>query len=117
MSTTRPDCDAPATEILELLGDEYAQQLLQVLNRKAMSARELVDVTDMSRVTVYRRLERLRNAGLIESQTVPDPNGHHHARNWAIVDHIRFRFGAEGISADVRRSDAPDGPLVTPPST
>ena len=43
-----------------------------------MSAKELAAVTGFSRTTVYRRLNSLRQGGLIGSQTTIDPDGDHY---------------------------------------
>mgnify|MGYP002277122215 FL=1 len=45
-----------------------------------MSASELEKRCDASGPTIYRRLERLREHGLIAERTRPDPNGGHHTQ-------------------------------------
>jgi DNA-binding NtrC family response regulator len=63
---------------LDALGDAKARRCLYELQRDPKSAKELAAVTGYSRTTVYRRLNALRQAGLIASQTTIDPDGDHY---------------------------------------
>lgn len=63
---------------LDALGDAKARRCFYELQSEALSAKELADVTGFSRTTVYRRLNDLRQAGLIVSQTTIDPDGDHY---------------------------------------
>lgn len=63
---------------LDALGDAKARRCLYELQLEARSAKELAAVTGYSRTTVYRRLNALRQAGLIVSQTTIDPDGDHY---------------------------------------
>jgi len=89
-------------ELLEILGDEYARRILALLVERPRTGRELSDATDMSRPTVYRRLETLRDSGLVRSEVEFDPNGHHRKRFHAAVSGVEFDIGVTGIEADVR---------------
>lgn len=70
--------DDTANDVLNALGDEKARRCCSVLNGEAKSAREVADLTGYSLPTVYRRLNTLRQAGLIESRTQIDPGGDHY---------------------------------------
>jgi len=94
--------DAEPDELLELLGDEYAQRLLGELTDSARPASELVERTGISKVTVYRRLNRLEAAGLVDSQTVICPNGHHHATYRATVTAVTIGLAEDGLEVRVR---------------
>jgi DNA-binding transcriptional ArsR family regulator len=67
--------DVPAQ--LRLLDDEYAREILAALAGTPMRGRDLIERCEMSRATVYRRLDRLRAAGLVAAETAVDPDGHH----------------------------------------
>ena len=67
--------DVPAQ--LRLLDDEYAREILAALAGTPMRGRDLIERCEMSRATVYRRLDRLRAAGLVTAETAVDPDGHH----------------------------------------
>lgn len=70
--------DETANEILDALGDKKTRHCCQVLNNAERSAREVAEITGFSLPTVYRRLNTLRQAGLIESRTQIDPGGDHY---------------------------------------
>lgn len=72
-----PATGAKGTEILDLLGDEYTSRILEALSVEPRPARELVSVCDMSRPTVYRRLDRLEDHDLVSTDTTIDEDGHH----------------------------------------
>lgn len=66
-----------ASELLELLEDGYARRILAALDREPRSARELVEACDASRATVYRRLDRLEEFGLVTTDMELHRDGHH----------------------------------------
>lgn len=63
--------------VLELLGDEYAQQILRAVSEGQMSANALHDVCDASLATVYRRIDTLVDHGLLREQVELDSDGNH----------------------------------------
>ncbi|MFB6228344.1 MAG: ArsR/SmtB family transcription factor, partial [Halobacteriales archaeon] len=71
--------------ILSLLNDEYARDILDALGRESLSARELTDRMDASRPTVYRRLDSLEEAGVVESTMQIHPEGHHRASSSGLL--------------------------------
>ncbi|MFB6081949.1 MAG: ArsR/SmtB family transcription factor, partial [Halanaeroarchaeum sp.] len=61
--------DAPSPDdarLQTLLGDEYARAILAALSDGDRSTRELIEACEMSRPTIYRRLDALTSAGVIE---------------------------------------------------
>jgi DNA-binding transcriptional ArsR family regulator len=70
------DCE----ELLSLLGDEHAREIVSLVAEEPLAAREIVDHLDVSRATVYRRLNRLTDAGLVEVSLSVHPDGHHRKR-------------------------------------
>ena len=70
--------DDTASDVLDALGDEKARRCCTVITGDAKSAREIANLTGYSLPTVYRRLNTLRQAGLIESRTQIDPGGDHY---------------------------------------
>jgi hypothetical protein len=52
--------------VLDLLEDEYTRRILEALAEEPRPARELIEATDASRATVYRRLNSLQDHGLVE---------------------------------------------------
>jgi DNA-binding transcriptional ArsR family regulator len=70
-TTHRPD------SVLSLLDDEHVQSILAALRDGPRPAQDLVDSCEASRPTVYRRLDDLEDAGVVESRTALRPDGHH----------------------------------------
>ena len=93
--------DADQEAILSLLSDEYARRLLDALGSQSLSARELIDRMDASRATVYRRLDRLEEAGIVESSMEIHPEGHHRKQFRVTVDGVNLAFEPEGVTVNV----------------
>lgn len=64
-------------EVITLLGDEYAREIVETLGEKALSAREIDEQTEMSRPTIYRRINDLKQSGIVEAKTRLESDGHH----------------------------------------
>jgi len=90
-----------AAELLDLLGDEYTREVLQTLADEPRTGREIVAAADASKATVYRRLDRLSEAGLITSATKLDPDGHHREQFWLTFDGATCSVTEEGIQAQL----------------
>lgn len=96
-SSTEPD---QLSSVLEVLGDRTSRRLLWLLGEAggALTARELADVCDASLTSVYRKLDRLTEAGLVEEEAEVDPDGHRRSRYRPVVDQIEIGLGAdEGV--------------------
>lgn len=89
------------SDLLELLGDEYTRRVLAAVTEQPRSGSDVVEAADVSKATAYRRLGELEEAGLVDSEMVFDPDGHHHERFHAIVESIDIEFGADGASTTV----------------
>lgn len=71
------DDSVDAESLLSLLGDEYTQAILAAMGEDSVAAREIAERTDISRPTVYRRLNRLEATGAVTSMMTLDGDGHH----------------------------------------
>lgn len=89
------------SEVLSLLSDEYARKMLNVLVEDSLSARALSEQLDMSRATVYRRLNRLESAGVVQSSMAVDPEGYHRKQFSVVVDRMQLMFRSDGVSLEV----------------
>jgi DNA-binding transcriptional ArsR family regulator len=116
-SGSRADVATPPSDLFELLNDDYSRTILRATVEESLSARELIDRCDASKPTVYRRLNRLDDAGLVETRMAYDPDGHHRQTYRATIDSVTVSVTGEGIETDVavvdRRDDGRDAP-VTP---
>jgi predicted transcriptional regulator len=54
----------------------------------------------MSRATVYRRLDRLESAGVLESSMRIDLDGHHRKRYRVVVDRLQLCVESDGLSLE-----------------
>ena len=99
-STTSVDTEA----LLDLLGDEYACRLLTALDEEPLSAADLVDRCEMSRPTVYRRLDRLTDAGLIAANRSLSASGHHQQEYHLAFETLQFSLSADGVDGELREA-------------
>ena len=100
-------------EVLALLEDDYSRSILEAIHAEPRPARDLVAVCDASRATVYRRLDRLEDAGLVESWLSYDADGHHRTVFEATLDAVTVGLDDDGIGVTVTTDDAPaDGSVA-----
>jgi DNA-binding transcriptional ArsR family regulator len=101
----------PAIEfdaLLKLLGDDYACDILCALADGPRTGRELSNQFEMSRPTVYRRLDRLTDAGIVKSTIQSDPDGHHRQAFYLVVDEFEFQLHEDGIDGAVPTTTSAD---------
>lgn len=91
------------TDLLELLGDEYACALLCALEDGPATAGELVDRCEMSRPTVYRRLDSLTDAGVVDTLSGDDWHGTAYR---LVFNRVEFHLRPDGVAGAVRPSRA-----------
>lgn len=77
-------------QLLELLGDEYTRQVLEAVAEQPRTGTEVVEAASVSKATAYRRLDDLQAAGLVESNLLVDPDGHHREQFHAVFEHAQL---------------------------
>jgi DNA-binding transcriptional ArsR family regulator len=87
--------------VLDLFGDQYVCDILRALEGGPKPARELAVVCDMSRPTVYRRLNRLTDANIVDSRLAVSPDGHHRNVFRLVVTELHLEIGEDGLSGSV----------------
>jgi DNA-binding transcriptional ArsR family regulator len=87
-------------ELLAALGDDYARRIVTLLSDESLPAREIVERLEVSRPTVYRRLNRLQEIGVVSSSMDYDPDGHHRQRFGIAVDRVTLSFDDEGVAVE-----------------
>lgn len=97
-----------AERVLEMLGDEYTRRVLRAVTEQPRTGPEIAEALDMSKATVYRRLERLEEANVVASTRKLDPKGHHCQQFHAVVSGFEFEFGRDGMDVSVRTNDRSD---------
>lgn len=91
-------------EVLELLADEYARRILQAAAGESVGAQQIAETTGISKPTVYRRLERLEEAGLVTSELLMASDGNHYSQYRTVLERMSVQFG-EGEPAITVRTD------------
>jgi Transcriptional regulators len=84
--------------VLSLLSDDHARDILAATREGPAPAREIADQLNLSRATVYRRLNRLEKAGLVDSSLALHSEGHHRKQFRATVDGVSLALGDGGLS-------------------
>lgn len=95
---------ADTDDLLSVLEDDCGRRLLEQVAAEAKPARALVDAVDASRATVYRRLNALEDAGLVETATEYDEDGHHRKVFRATLERVTLELDDGGLSATVATS-------------
>lgn len=90
--TTDDPLDTP---VLDALGDPETRRCCAALVDGPLSAGELAEATDLSLSTVYRRLNSLQQAGLVESRTAARPDGNHYQTFVTVGTRIEVEVGEE----------------------
>ncbi|MDQ2051715.1 helix-turn-helix domain-containing protein [Natronolimnohabitans sp. A-GB9] len=78
--------------VLNLLGDDYARQILAYLTKEPMLVEELREQCDCSESTIYDRLDQLHSMGLVSEDLQIDPQGHHRKQYETILNSINVTF-------------------------
>ncbi len=89
-------------EVLDALGDPKTRRCCAVLVGGPHSAKELADETGYSLTTVYRRLNALQQAGIIEGHDTVDPGGDHYKRFSVVSTRIHIEID-DTVNVDVER--------------
>jgi predicted transcriptional regulator len=98
------ECDD--REVLALLNDEYARAILTETSAEPMSAKTLSERCDASLTTVYRRIDRLKECGLVEEQLRPQPDGNHYKTYTSRLASFSVTFEDGEMHANIERVEA-----------
>ena len=94
--------DCPPDEVFALLDDEYARSLLSATSHEPMTAPELNNQFEMSKSTVYRRLNKLEECGLVSVVHVPDPDGNQRKQYEAQLDELTVSLDEGEFELDIQ---------------
>jgi len=93
--------------LITLLSDDHAREISTAIVDEAKTAREIVSECDGSRTTVYRRLNRLEDAGLVRSELRIDPDGNHCKEFFLVRDCLEVTLESGTITVAARQSNRP----------
>ncbi|WP_379690111.1 ArsR/SmtB family transcription factor [Halomicroarcula sp. GCM10025817] len=88
----------PSREILTRLNAAYAQDILEMISTEAKPAREIAVECGASRATVYRRLNSLKEAGLVETEMQYDGNGNHRTVFETNFESLALEMTVDGLT-------------------
>lgn len=100
------DRERDPTELLTLLNAEYTQSILETIHVDAKPARAIAEECGASRPTVYRRLNALDDAGLIDSDTAYDADGHHRTVFETTLETVSVDLASDGFSLTITTDGA-----------
>jgi len=104
--TARDDVMGPEFETLVgFLDDEYTRDILTATSQQPMTVQELSDVSAAAPSTLYRRVEQLREADLLEEQTRIRQDGHHDTVYAATLAEVRVTLEDGQFDAEVKRAN------------
>lgn len=96
----------PAT-LFALLDDDYARRILAHLNETPMAAKTLSERCDASPPTIYRRIDRLKDCGLLAEETKLDEQGNHYAVYESRFDSLWVTIDDGEFTVDLSRREDP----------
>jgi DNA-binding transcriptional ArsR family regulator len=97
--------EGEVSTVVSLLADEYARTILRASREDPQSVEALAEACGADPSTVYRRVERLSDAGLLTEEQRLDPGGHHYKVYAASLREARVSLDEDGFSVDVERAE------------
>ncbi|MFA9516615.1 ArsR/SmtB family transcription factor [Halopenitus sp. H-Gu1] len=97
--------DLTTAELLDLFGDEYTRRVYEVVAEQPRGGRDVAEAAGVSRPTAYRRLNDLRDAGLVRTEMTICEDGHHRERFEAVATSLSLSLDEGGMDAMVRVAD------------
>ena len=97
--------DLSAADLLDLLGDEYTRRVFEAVAEQPRGGRAVAEAADVSRATAYRRLNDLRDAGLVRTDMALCEDGHHREQYEAIAESLSVSFDDGQLQAMVSVAD------------
>lgn len=111
----QPEATPAPADLLELLDADHTQTILAETRAAPRSARALADTCGASRATIYRRLNRLEDAELLESDMRYDDDGHHRTVYEATLESVTVDVTDDGYALSVATSTGASAAAGPPP--
>ncbi|MFB6165325.1 MAG: helix-turn-helix domain-containing protein [Haloarculaceae archaeon] len=90
------DDRAGVDAVFAALGDEKCRCILAAIEDEAMTVKEISDCCDVSPSTAYRKVDKLRQASLVERHTKLTNRGKHPDEFVPCVERIRIDIAGAG---------------------
>jgi predicted transcriptional regulator len=91
--------------LVGFLDDEYTRDILTATSQQPMTVQALSDVSEATPSTLYRRVEQLQAADLLEEQTRIRQDGHHDTVYAATLEEVRVTLADGQFDAEVQRAN------------
>lgn len=95
-----------ADEVLAIFNDEHACAILRTIGDQALPAKAITEQVDSSRATVYRRLNRLEEAGVVSTTMAYHSEGHHREHYYTALDEVQLSFAGGDVSVEAVTADS-----------
>jgi predicted transcriptional regulator len=95
----------PPDEVLDVLGDEYAREILIATRTRPMTATTIADELDAAPSTVYDRIDDLTAAGFLTERTRRGEDGTHTAEYAARLDKLTVHVADDGFELETDLTD------------
>lgn len=89
------------TDVFDLFGDSLARRILVLASDRPLSADDLADQFDVSRPTIYRRVNALIDYDLLREQQEIDVDGNHYQVFETTLKRITFEIEGGGYTIDM----------------
>lgn len=113
-SATHTVLSTDCSLLLDTLGNASSRAILKKGADRALTIEELYECCDVSRTTIYRRVNELLNLGLLE-ESIRFTEGNQQQRQFRTTsDEITLRIGPAGLEAHIGSTDreTPSGGLL-----
>nr|WP_324662541.1 winged helix-turn-helix domain-containing protein [Haloarcula sp. CK38] len=102
--------DPALGDVLDLLSDEYARDILAAASERPMSANELAEQCGMSEPTVYRRISSLQEHELVAARTKVETGGNDYKLYVATLSRFALELEDGSFESAIDRRTAPSFP-------
>jgi DNA-binding HxlR family transcriptional regulator len=96
--------DGSSEDVVDLLGDDYVRTILTETRDGPKSVDALSEACGADPSTIYRRVERLEEAGLVAANQRLDPSGHHYKEYGATLQAIHVHIETDGYDVELDRT-------------
>lgn len=94
------------SDVFDVFGDSLARRILVLASERPVSADDLAEQLDVSRPTIYRRVNALADYDLLTEQQQLDADGNHYQTVETTLKQIVFEIedGGYNVSLEMRQS-------------
>lgn len=94
------------SDVFDVFGDSLARRILVLASERPVSADDLADQLDVSRPTIYRRVNALVDYDLLSEQQQLDADGNHYQTVETTLKEVVFEIedGGYNVSLQMRQS-------------